>query len=121
MFYYNMYQIDIIKMDKEKDKVKCECYKHPDGESGNKFGYRRLQTFDFRSKNKIENVNIYSSGTILNKKGWNIFCSQFDPKRKDIINVVNNGGFLTVYQFDRKEKGDKFKTLNNICLFEEDK
>ena len=120
MFYYNMSQIDVIKMDKEKDKVKCECYKYPDGESANKFGYKRLHTFDFRSKSKIENSNIYSSCTILNKKGWNIFCCQFDPKKKDIINVVNNGGFLTVYQFDRKEKGDKFKTLNNICLFEED-
>jgi len=115
MFYYNMYQIDIIKLNKEEKIVKCECAKH----SENKFALKRLKTFDFNSnKGKIENA--YSSGTILNKKGWNIFNCQFDPKKKDIINVVNNGGFLTVYQFDRKEKGDKFKSLKNICLFEED-
>ena len=78
---------------------------------------KRLSTFDY-NKGKIENA--YSSGYILNKKGWNIFNCKFDPKQKDIINVVNNGGFVTVYHFDRKEKGDKFKSLKNICLFEED-
>ena len=115
MFYYNMYQIDIIKLNKENNSVKCNCPQH----SENKFALKRLRTFDFNSnKGKIENV--YSSGTLLNKKGWNDFNCQFDPKQKDIVNVVNNGGFLTVYQFDRKEKGDKFKSLKNICLFEED-
>ena len=115
MFYYNMYQIDIIKLNKETGIAKCECAKHAE----NKFTLKRLRTFDFDSnKGKIENA--YSTGTILNKKGWNVFCCQFDPKKKDIINVVNNGGFLTVYQFDRKEKGDKFKSLKNMCLFEED-
>lgn len=116
MFHYNMYQMDIIKMDREYRFVKCQCSKF----GNNKSILRRLKTYDFSgNSNKIE--NIYSSGTILNKKGWNNFCCQFDPKKKDIINVVNNGGFLTVYQFDRKEKGDKFKTLKNACLFEEDK
>ena len=116
MFYYNMYQIDIIKLNKENKFVKCNCSKHTDN---NRFALKRVKTFDFNSnKGKIENA--YSSGTILNKKGWNIFICQFDPKKKDIVNVVNNGGFLTVYQFDRKEKGDKFKSIKNICLFEED-
>jgi len=117
-FHYNDYQIDIIKLDTANENIttKCECDKH----SSNTFLFRRLNTYDFNgNKNKIENS--YSSGTIINQKGWMEFRCQFDPKKKDIINVINNGGFLTVYQFDRKEKGDKFKTLNNICLFEEDK
>ncbi len=113
MFYYKVYQIDIIKMDKELKKVKCNC-----SDSNNKFLYKRLKTFDFNNKSRINNV--YSSGTIINKGKYLEYLCQFDPKKKDIINVVNNGGFLTVYQFDRKQEGDKFKTLKNICLFEED-
>ena len=113
MFYYNMYQIDVIKLNKENNIVKCDCYKNVE----KKNALKRLSTFDY-NKGKIENA--YSSGYILNKKGWNIFNCKFDPKQKDIINVVNNGGFVTVYHFDRKEKGDKFKSLKNICLFEED-
>ena len=117
MFYYNMYQIDVVKIDKldENHKVKCQCPKHGD----NKFSYKRLRTFDSSgSKSKIENT--FASGVILNTKGWNVFRCHFDPKKKDIINVVDNGGFLTVYQFDRKEKGDKMKTIKIHCLFEED-
>ena len=113
MFYYKVYQIDIIKMDKELKKVKCNC-----SDSNNKFLYKRLKTFDFNNKSRINNV--YSSGIIINKGKYLEYLCQFDPKKKDIINVVNNGGFLTVYQFDRKQEGDKFKTLKNICLFEED-
>ena len=113
MFYYKVYQIDIIKMDKELKKVKCNC-----SDSNNKFLYKRLKTFDFNNKSRINNV--YSSGTIINKGKYLEYLCQFDPKKKDIINVFNNGGFLTVYQFDRKQEGDKFKTLKNICLFEED-
>ena len=102
MFYYNTNQIDLIKLDKERENTRCNCSKY----SENKFGYKRLKTFDFDSKkNKIENA--YSTGITLNKKGWNEFCCQFDPKQKDIINVVNNGGVLTEYHFDRKDKGDK--------------
>ena len=115
MFYYNKNQIDIIKLDKEGENIKCNCSKF----SENKFGYKRLRTFDFNyKKNKIENP--YSSLSILNKKGLDELCCQFDPKQKDIINIVNNGGTLTVYHFDRKEKGDKFKCIKNICLFKED-
>ena len=117
MFYYNMYQIDVVKLDKldENHKVKCECSKHGD----NKFSKKKKKTFDSSgSKSKIE--NIFASGIILNTKGWNVFRCHFDPKKKDIINVVDNGGFLTVYQFDRKEKGDKMKTIKIHCLFEED-
>ena len=44
----------------------------------------------------------------------------FDPKQKEIINIVDNNGFLTVYQFDRKEKGDKLKLVKNVCLFGEE-
>lgn len=113
MFYYNEYQIDIIKMDKELKKVKCTC-----SDSNNKFIYKRLKTFDFNS-NKSKINNVYSSGTIVNKGKYLEYLCQFDPKKKDIINVVNNGGFLTVYQFDRKQEGAKFKTLKTICLFEE--
>ncbi len=117
MFYYNMYQIDVIKLDKlkENQKVRCEC----SNQGVNKFSYKRLRTFDYNGgKGKID--NIFASGTILSTKGWNIFCCQFYPKKKDIINVIDNGGFLTVYQFDRKEKGDKMKTIKITCLFEED-
>jgi hypothetical protein len=113
MIYYKVYQIDIIKMDKDLKKVKCTC-----SDDNNKFIYKRLKTFDFNNKSKINNV--YSSGTIINKGKYLEYLCQFDPKKKDIINVVNNGGFLTVYQFDRKQEGDKFKTLKNVCLFEED-
>ena len=116
MFYYNTNQIDLIKLDKERENTRCNCSKY----SENKFGYKRLKTFDFDSKkNKIENA--YSTGITLNKKGWNEFCCQFDPKQKDIINVVNNGGVLTEYHFDRKDKGDKFKSIKKISLFREDR
>ena len=112
MFYYNMNKIDIIKTDKDPHRVKCTC----SGISDNK-NFKRLKTFS-QNSNKIENV--YSSGTVLNKKGeFNVNC-QFDPKQKDIINVVDNEGYLTVYQFDRKEKGDSFKPIKHFCLFEED-
>ena len=112
MFYYNMNKIDIIKTDKDPHRVKCTC-----SDSSINKNFKRLKTFS-QSNNKIENV--YSSGTILNKKGGlNVSC-HFDPKKKDIINVVDNEGYLTVYQFDRKEKGDKFKLIRNVCLFEED-
>jgi hypothetical protein len=114
MFYYKVYQIDIIKMDKELKKVKCTC-----SDGNNKFIYKRLKTFDFNN-NKSKINNVYSSVTIINKGKYLEYLCQFDPKKKDIINVVNNGGFLTVYQFDRKQEGDKFKTLKNVCLFEED-
>ena len=114
MFYYKVYQIDIIKMDKELKKVKCTC-----SDGNNKFIYKRLKTFDFNN-NKSKINNVYSSATIINKGKYLEYLCQFDPKKKDIINVVNNGGFLTVYQFDRKQEGDKFKTLKNVCLFEED-
>ena len=108
MFYYKLYQIDIIKMEKELKKVKCTC-----SNGNNKFIYKRLKTFDYNnSKSKINNV--YSSGTIINKGKYYEYLCQFDPKKKDIINVVNNGGFLTVYQFDRKQEGDKFKSLRNV-------
>ena len=116
MFHYNMFQVGIIKINKYNQIAKCDCFKHTEN---NKNALKRLKTYDYNSNNnKIENT--YASGTILNKKGWNDFVCQFDPKNKSIINVVNNGGFLTVYQFDRKEKGDKFKPLKNFCLFEED-
>ena len=118
MFHYNLYKIDIIKMDIQNKKVKCECYKYNDN-TKNKAVYKRLKTYDFNNnKNKIEKV--YSSHTILNKNKATDFVCQFDPKEKDIINVVNDKGFLTVYQFDRKKEGHKFKTIKNICLFEED-
>ena len=113
MFYYNAFQIDIIKLDKYIRKVKCNCDVH------NNFNLKRIKTFDFNS-NKTKINNVYSSCTISNKgKSLELIC-QFDPKKKDIINVVNNGGFLTVYQFDRKKEGDRFKTIKNVCLFEED-
>ena len=112
LFFYNTNKIDIIKTAKDLHKVKCTC-------SNNKSKLKRLQTYDYNSnKNKIENA--YSSGIVLDNKIGLIFCCQFDPKKKDIINVVNNNGFLTVYQFDRKGKGDNFKIIRNVCLFEED-
>ena len=113
MFYYNAFQIDIIKLDKHIRKVKCNCDVH------NNFNLKRIKTFDFNS-NKTKINNVYSSCTISNKGKSLEFICQFDPKKKDIINVVNNGGFLTVYQFDRKKEGDRFKTIKNVCLFEED-
>ena len=118
MFHYNLYQLDIIKIDIKNKKVKCECSKYTDNNK-NKAVYKRLKTYDFNNKkNKIEKV--YCSGTILNKNKATDFICQFDPKKKDIINVVNDIGFLTVYQFDRKKEGDKFKTIKNVSLFEED-
>ena len=113
MFFYNAFQIDIIKLEKHIRKVKCNCDVH------NKFNLKRMKTFDFNSyKTKINNV--YSSCAISNKGKFLEFICQFDPKKKDIINVVNSGGFLTVYQFDRKKEGDRFKTFKNVCLFEQD-
>ena len=113
MFFYNAFQIDIIKLDKYIRKVKCNCDVH------NKFNLKRMKTFDFNS-NKTKINNAYSSCTISNKGKFLEFICQFDPKKKDIINVVNSGGFLTVYQFDRKKEGDRFKTFKNVCLFEQD-
>jgi hypothetical protein len=116
LFYYNMNKIAIIKTNKDLQRIKCSCG------TDNK-NFRRLKTYNYNSNNinysdKIENA--YSSGTVLNKKGKLNICCQFDPKKKDIINVVDNEGYLTVYQFDRKEKGDDCNILKNICLFEED-
>ena len=112
MIHYNLYQFDLIKLKKDIEKAKCTCVK-----STNKYGYRKQKTFDFSfNKDKIDNA--YSYGKIEKKKGANDFCVHFDPKQKEIINIVDNNGNLTVYQFDRKEKGDKLKLVKNVCLFE---
>jgi len=114
MVHYNMYQFDIIKIKKNNERAQCACAK-----KGNKFGYKRLKTYDFSfNKSKVENS--YCKGELLKKRGANSFCVHFDPKQKEIINIVDNNGYLTVYQFDRKEKGDKLKLIKNISLFEED-
>ena len=112
MIHYNLYQFDLIK--KNIDKAKCSCVKN-----GKKFGYKRLKTYDFgfNKKEKIENA--YCCGFIEKKKGATDFCVQFDPKQKEIINIIDNNGFLTSYQFDRKEKGDKLKLVKSVSLFEE--
>ena len=114
MIHYNLHQFDIIKINKdyENGKAVCTCSK-----SVNRFGYKRLRTYDFGfRKNSVENA--FCSGNIINKKGATDFCIKFDPKQKDIINIIDNNGYLTQYQFDRKEKGDKLKSVKNICLFE---
>ena len=114
MVHYNMYQFDIIKIKKDNERAQCTCAK-----KSNKFGYKRLKTYDFSfNKSKVENS--YCKGELLKKRGANSFCVHFDPKQKEIINIVDNNGYLTVYQFDRKEKGDKLKLIKNISLFEED-
>ena len=112
MIHYNLYQFDLIK--KNIDRTKCSCVKN-----GKKFGYKRLKTYDFgfNKKEKIENA--YCCGFIEKKKGATDFCVQFDPKQKEIINIIDNNGFLTSYQFDRKEKGDKLKLVKSVSLFEE--
>ena len=113
MIHYNTYQFDLIKKNKDGDKGKCTCNKN-----SNRF-YRRLNTYDLGfNKSKIENA--YCKGNLSKAKGANDFCVRFDPKQKEIINIIDNNGYLTVYQFDRKEKGDKLKLIKNICLFEED-
>ena len=112
MIHYNLYQFDLIK--KNIDRTKCSCVKN-----GKKYGYKRLKTYDFgfNKKEKIENA--YCCGFIEKKKGATDFCVQFDPKQKEIINIIDNNGFLTSYQFDRKEKGDKLKLVKSVSLFEE--
>ena len=113
MIHYNMFQFDIIKVKKENERAQCTCAK-----KSNKFGYKRLKTYDFGfNKSKIDNS--YCKGELLKKNGANNFCVHFDPKQKEIINIVDNNGYLTVYQFDRKEKGDKLKLIKNVSLFEE--
>ena len=113
MIHYNMFQFDIIKIKKENERAQCTCAK-----KSNKFGYKRLKTYDFGfNKSKIDNS--YCKGELLKKNGANNFCVHFDPKQKEIINIVDNNGYLTVYQFDRKEKGDKLKLIKNVSLFEE--
>ena len=113
MIHYNMFQFDIIKIKKENGRAQCTCAK-----KSNKFGYKRLKTYDFGfNKSKIDNS--YCKGELLKKNGANNFCVHFDPKQKEIINIVDNNGYLTVYQFDRKEKGDKLKLIKNVSLFEE--
>jgi len=114
MVHYNMYQFDIIKIKKDNERAQCTCTK-----KGNKFGYKRLKTYDFSfNKSKVENS--YCKGELLKKRGANSFCVHFDPKQKENINIVDNNGYLTVYQFDRKEKGDKLKLVKNMSLLEED-
>ena len=118
MIHYNLYQFDIIKIKKdyyENVKPVCTCTKS----AGNKYGYRKLKTYDFGfHKNNVENA--FCSGNITDIKGVNNLCIKFDPKQKDIINIIDNNGYLTKYQFDRKEKGDKLKKVEHICLFEKD-
>lgn len=118
MIHYNLYQFDIIKIKKdyyENGKPVCTCTKS----AGNKYGYRKLKTYDFGfHKNNVENA--FCSGNITDIKGVNNLCIKFDPKQKDIINIIDNNGYLTKYQFDRKEKGDKLKKVEHICLFEKD-
>ena len=117
MIHYNLYQFDIIKLNKDYEikKAICTCNKN----AGNRFGYKRLRTYDFGfRKNGIENA--YCSGNILNTKGASNICIKFDPKQKNIINIIDNNGYLTEYEFDRKEKGDKLKSIKNVCLFEID-
>ena len=114
LIHYNLYQFDLIKIKKDFERAKCTCVK-----SSNKYGYKKLNTYNF-SFNKDKIVNAYSYGNIEKKKGANDFCVQFDPKQKEIINIVDNNGYLTVYQFDRKEKGDKLKLVKNAFLFGEE-
>jgi len=115
MLYHDTQKIDIIKMNKDSSNAKCTCSKAV----GNKFSFKRLKTYDFSgSKGKVQNV--FSSVNISYKKGVGNFCCEFDPKEKNIINVISDNGYLTVYQFDRKQIGDKFKEVKNICLFQED-
>ena len=114
MIHYNLYQFDLIKIKKDFERAKCTCVK-----SSNKYGYKKLNTYNF-SLNKDKIANAYSYGNIEKKKGANDFCVQFDPKQKEIINIVDNNGYLTVYQFDRKEKGDKLKLVKNAFLFGEE-
>ena len=110
MIHYNLYQFDLIKLKKGTEGTKCTCGK------GNKM-YKRLKTYNFGfRKDKVENAYCY--GNIEKGRGANDFSIHFDPKQKEIINIVDNNGYLTVYQFDRKEKGDKLKLIRNISLFE---
>ena len=112
MIHYNLYQFDLIKLKQDNEKAKCTCVKN-----ANRYGYRKLKTFDFSfKKDKIENAYCY--GIIEKNKGATDFCVHFDPKQKDFINIVDDNGDLKVYQFDRKEKGDKLKLVKNVCLFE---
>ena len=113
LIHYNNYQFDLIKIKKEFERTQCTCGKT------NKFGYKRLRTYDFGfNKAKIENS--YCKGELLKGKGANEFCIHFDSKQKEIINIVDNGGNLTVYEFDRKEKGDKLKLVKKVSLFNDD-
>ena len=114
LIHYNLYQFDLIKIKNDFERAKCTCVK-----SSNKYGYKKLNTYNF-SFNKDKIANAYSYGNIEKKKGANDFCVQFDPKQKEIINIVDNNGYLTVYQFDRKEKGDKLKLVKNVFLFGEE-
>ena len=113
LIHYNNYQFDLIKIKKEFERAQCTC-----GKNSNRYGYKRLNTYDFGfNKAKIENS--YCQGELLKGKGVNEFCLHFDSKQKEIINIVDNGGNLTVYQFDRKEKGDKLKLVKKVSLFDD--
>ena len=112
MIHYNMYQFDIIKLKKGNEGAKCTCVKNPKR-------FKKLNTYNFGFRNdKVENAYCY--GQIEKGKGANDFSIHFDPKKKEIINIVDNNGYLTVYQFDRKERGDKLKLVKSVCLFEEE-
>ena len=112
MINYNMYQFDIIKLKKGNEGAKCTCVKNPKR-------FKKLNTYNFGFRNdKIENAYWY--GSIEKGKGSNEFSIHFDQKKKEIINIVDNNGYLTVYQFDRKERGDKLKLVKSVCLFEEE-
>ena len=78
--------------------------------------YFRLRKYGLAGNG--DEFNAYCCGFIEKKKGATDFCVQFDPKQKEIINIIDNNGFLTSYQFDRKEKGDKLKLIKRVSLFE---
>ena len=112
LIHYNLYQFDIVKLKKGSEGAKCTCVKNPKR-------FKKLNTYNFGfHKDKVENAYCY--GEMEKGKGANDFSVHFDPKQKEIINIVDNNGYLTVYQFDRKEKGDKLKLVKNVCLFEEE-
>ena len=122
--YYNLDQLDLFKIRDKKEpnkKFECHCDEHPD----DNHQYKRKTTFEFGSSGFFPyygggNLDSFSHGNIIHKKDIFFFNCEFDPKKKDIINLVNNKGTLICYKFNRKEQGKNFKVVETKDLIEED-
>ena len=113
LIYYNLNQLDLYKIRDKKNpnkKFECQCNEHPDDEHE----LEKRTIFECENSDYFPNyegtLEPFGHGNIIHKKDVLFFNCEFDQKKKDIINLVNNKGTLVSYKFNRKEQGEIFKS-----------